>query len=120
MLGEKSKTAVVVVRFSYACDGVLCPQFFGKKTGQHVYFVRFRNGNKQFRLGNFRLGKQFLGSCVSAHGTHVVGVCDVADDVGIVVYGNNIVIFLRHAGDNGSSDFSATYYNHSHKFTFPL
>ena len=103
-----------VLRVADTRDGVLGAQFFGDQAGQNVDLVAGRGGDKQVCavLEGFLL--DLIAAAVAGHSAHIIDVYDILDQFRILVDDNDVVVFRRKLGGQGTADFAEADDHDSH------
>ena len=86
------------------------------KTTEHIQFIGTGDRNKQLCLFHLGFGKRLTVGTVSTHTHGIIGIGNVGNDIGIVIYRHHIMPLVDKAGNDSSTDLSASDDYNSHHF----
>ena len=105
---------LLVLRVADTGNGVLRAELFRHKAGKDVDLIAGGRGNQKIRTVLERLLLDLIAATVAGHAAHIIDVYNILDQVRVLVDNDNVIVFRRKLGGQGTADFAKADDHDSH------
>ena len=93
---------------------MLRAELFRHKAGKDVDLIAGGRGNQKIRTVLERLLLDLIAATVAGHAAHIIDVYNILDQVRVLVDNDNVIVFRRKLGGQGTADFAKADDHDSH------
>ena len=105
---------LLILRVADTSNGVLRAELFRHKAGKDVDLIAGGRGNQKIRTVLERLLLDLIAATVAGHAAHIIDVYNILDQVRVLVDNDNVIVFRRKLGGQGTADFAKADDHDSH------